>query len=70
MLRTLVGIAISVPAISLNAFFRNRISKVTMDVGHIADDLLTQMYHNSKKPAPPAGAAPAAPTAPPAAPPR
>ena len=23
-----------------------------MDVGHIADDLLTQMYHNSKKPAP------------------
>ena len=22
-----------------------------MDVGHIADDLLTQMYHNSKKPA-------------------
>ena len=23
----------------------------TMDVGHIADDLLTQMYHNSKKPA-------------------
>ena len=27
-----------------------------MDTGHIADDLLTQMYHNSKK----AGAAPAA----------
>lgn len=67
---TLVGIAISVPAIAFNAFFRNRISKVTMDVGHISDDLLTQMYHNSKKPAPPAGAAaPAsvnAPTAPPA----
>jgi biopolymer transport protein ExbB len=54
---TLVGIAVSVPAIFFNAFFRNRITKVTMDVGHIADDLLTQMYHNSKKAAPPAGAA-------------
>jgi biopolymer transport protein ExbB len=53
---TLVGIAISVPAIFFNAFFRNRITKVTMDVGHIADDLLTQMYHNSKKPAPAPGA--------------
>ena len=51
------------PAIFFNAFFRNRITRVTMDVGHIADDLLTQMYHNSKKPAaaapPPAPAAPA-----------
>ena len=26
-----------------------------MDVAHIADDLLTQMYHNSKKPGGPAG---------------
>lgn len=50
---TLIGVAISVPAIFFNAFFRNRINRVTMDVGHIADDLLTQMYHNSKKPAPP-----------------
>ncbi len=56
---TLFGIGVSVPAIFFNAFFRNRITKVTMDVGHIADDLLTQMYHNSKKPAPPAAAAPA-----------
>ena len=60
---TLVGIAISVPAISFNAFFRNRINKVTMDVGHIADDLLTQMYHNSKKP----GGAPATTAATPSA---
>lgn len=59
---TLIGIGISVPAIFFNAFFRNRITRITMDVGHIADDLLTQMYHNSKKPAPPAGAAPGAPT--------
>ena len=49
---TLFGVAISVPAIFFNAFYRNRITRVCMDVGHIADDLLTQMYHNSKKPAP------------------
>ncbi len=66
---TLFGIGISIPAIFFNAFFRNRITKVCMDVGHIADDLLTQMYHNSKKPGGPAAAAPPA-GAPPAAPPR
>ncbi|WP_439625202.1 MotA/TolQ/ExbB proton channel family protein [Gemmata sp.] len=48
---TLVGVAISVPAIFFSAFFKNRITRVCMDVAHIADDLLTQMYHNSKKPA-------------------
>lgn len=46
---TLLGIAISLPAIFFNAMFRNRIIRITMDTGHIADDLLTQMYHNSKK---------------------
>ncbi len=51
---TLFGVAISCPAIFFNAFFRNRITRVCMDVGHIADDLLTQMYHNSKKPSAPA----------------
>jgi biopolymer transport protein ExbB len=56
---TLFGVAISVPAIFFNAFYRNRITRVTMDVGHIADDLLTQMYHNSKK----AAGSPAATTA-------
>jgi biopolymer transport protein ExbB len=55
---TLFGVAISVPAIFFNAFYRNRITRVCMDVGHIADDLLTQMYHNSKK----AAAGPAAAT--------
>jgi biopolymer transport protein ExbB len=58
---TLFGVGISVPAIFFNAFYRNRITRVTMDVGHIADDLLTQMYHNSKK-------APGSPTAAPPAP--
>jgi len=53
---TLFGIAISVPAIFFNAYFRNRITRLCMDVGHIADDLLTQMYHNSKKQAPVAAA--------------
>ena len=46
---TFMGIGVSVPAIFFNAFFRNRITKVSMDTGHISDDLLTQMYHNSKK---------------------
>jgi biopolymer transport protein ExbB len=57
---TLFGIGVSVPAIFFNAFFRNRIVKVSMDTGHIADDLLTQMYHNSKKAAgaPPSGGTP------------
>jgi biopolymer transport protein ExbB len=55
---TLFGVAISIPAIFFNAFFKNRITRVCMDVGHIADDLLTQMYHNSKKPAPPGTPAP------------
>jgi biopolymer transport protein ExbB len=50
---TLIGIALSVPAIFFHAFFRNRLIKISMDVGNIADDLLTQMYHNSKKPAAP-----------------
>ncbi len=56
---TLFGIGVSVPAIFFNAFFKNRITKITMDVAHIAEDLLTQMYHNSKK----GGPAPAAPPA-------
>lgn len=63
---TLIGVAIAVPALALNTFFRNRINQVTMDVGHVADDLLTQMYHNSKKAAQapaPVAAAPAAPVA-------
>ncbi len=48
---TLVGIALSVPAIFFHAFFRNRLIRISMDVGNIADDLLTQMYHNSRRPA-------------------
>ncbi|MFO0934955.1 MAG: MotA/TolQ/ExbB proton channel family protein [Gemmataceae bacterium] len=60
---TLIGVAISCPSIAFNTFFRNRISRVMLDVGHIADDLLTQMYHNSKKGASAAVAPVAAPPA-------
>ena len=54
---TLVGVAIAVPAVAFNTYFRNRILQVMLEVGSVSDDLLTQMYHNSKKPG---GAAPAA----------
>jgi len=50
---TLAGVALAVPAIFFNAFFKNRIMHVSMDCGNTADDLLTQMYHNSKKAVPP-----------------
>jgi biopolymer transport protein ExbB len=58
---TLLGIGLSVPAIFCHAFFRNRLIRISLDTGNIADDLLTQMYHNSKKPAPPEPVAAAAP---------
>jgi biopolymer transport protein ExbB len=45
---TMVGIGIAVPAIFSHAFFRNRITRITMEVANVADDLLTQMFHNSK----------------------
>jgi biopolymer transport protein ExbB len=48
---TLLGIALAVPAIFCHAFFRNRLIRISMDTANVADDLLTQMYHNSKKPA-------------------
>jgi len=60
---TLVGIALSVPAIFCHAFFRNRLIRISMDVSNIADDLLTQMFHNSRKPGTPEPAAPADPRA-------
>jgi biopolymer transport protein ExbB len=46
---TLIGIAISVPAIFCHALFRNRLIRIAWDVSTLSDDLLTQMYHNSKK---------------------
>ncbi len=54
---TLLGVALSVPAIFFHTFFRNRLIRLSMDTANVADDLLTQMYHNSKKAA---GGAPGA----------
>jgi biopolymer transport protein ExbB len=47
---TLLGIGLSVPAIFCHAYFKNRLTRLTHDAGTVADDLLTQMYYNSKKP--------------------
>jgi biopolymer transport protein ExbB len=47
---TLVGVAIACPAIFFFTFFKNRLTNIAVNVANLADDLLTQMYHNSKKP--------------------
>src|ERR1043165_2232197 len=47
---TLLGISIAVPAIFFFTVFRNRLTNISVAVANLADDLLTQMYHNSKKP--------------------
>ncbi|HEV8059321.1 MAG TPA: MotA/TolQ/ExbB proton channel family protein [Gemmataceae bacterium] len=46
---TLLGVALAVPAIFCHALFRNRLIRLSMDTSNVADDLLTQMYHNSRK---------------------
>jgi biopolymer transport protein ExbB len=48
---TLVGVALAVPAIFCHTFFKSRLMRIGTDTGNMADDLLTQMYHNSRKPA-------------------
>jgi biopolymer transport protein ExbB len=48
---TLLGIALAIPAIFFHAFFRNRLVRMSMDTANVADDLLTQIYHNTKRPA-------------------
>jgi biopolymer transport protein ExbB len=64
LILTLLGIGLSVPAILMHTFFRNRLTRISMETATIGDDLLTQMYHNSKKPAAaPATAGAAAPAA-------
>ncbi len=46
---TLVGVAVAVPAIFFYSFFKNRLTAISNNTANLADDLLTQMYHNSKK---------------------
>jgi biopolymer transport protein ExbB len=55
---TLIGVALAVPAIFCHALFRNRLTRLSMDTSTVADDLLTQMFHNSRKQAA-AGTSPA-----------
>jgi biopolymer transport protein ExbB len=62
---TMLGIGIAVPAVFCHALFRNRLTRISMDTSNIADDLLTQMYHNSKRPGAPASPAGPTPPAPP-----
>lgn len=56
LVSTLFGVALALPAIFCHAFYRNRLIRLSMDTAYVADDLLTQMYHNSKKPGAPAPA--------------
>lgn len=46
---TLLGVALSVPAIFCFSYFKNRLTRISFDTSNLADDLLTQMYHNSKR---------------------
>jgi biopolymer transport protein ExbB len=48
---TLVGIFLSCMAIPAYSFYRNRLSRITNDLSLMVDDLLTQMYHSSRRPA-------------------
>lgn len=46
---TLVGIFLSVLAIPAYSFFKNRLLRIVLDADLLADDLLTQTFHASKK---------------------
>lgn len=46
---TLFGIGLSVPAIFCHTLFKNRLTRIQMDTANLADDLLTQMFHNTRK---------------------
>lgn len=48
---TLLGIGLSLPAIFFYSFFRNKLARITVDVNLMVDDLLTQMFHSSRRPA-------------------
>lgn len=53
---TLIGIFLSVLAIPVYTFFKNRLSRIVIDASLLADDLLTQTYQNSRNPAAPVSA--------------
>jgi biopolymer transport protein ExbB len=58
---TLVGIFLACLAIPAYSFFRNRLARIANDVSLMTDDLLTQMYYSSRRPADTAATKTAAP---------
>ncbi len=46
---TLLGVGIALPAIFFFSFFKNRLTIISVATSNQADDLLTQLYHNTKK---------------------
>lgn len=46
---TFLGIFIAVPAVFLYSFFKNRLINISVNTMNLADDLLTQTYHSTKK---------------------
>lgn len=48
-LGTLLSVLMAGPCIFGQVFFSNRLVQIDLDVRLITDDMLTQMYHNSKK---------------------
>jgi biopolymer transport protein ExbB len=46
---TLLGVGLAVPSIFAHALFKNRLTRISMDIANVADHLLTQMYHNSRR---------------------
>lgn len=70
---TLLGVGVSVPAIFFFTFFTKRLVRICVEVGQTSDDLLTQLFHSTRRGAPAAApvAAPIATAVPvPPAPPR
>ncbi len=49
LVTTLLGIFVAAPAIFFYAFFRGRLNRMANEVSNLSDDLLTQMYHNSRR---------------------
>jgi biopolymer transport protein ExbB len=54
---TLEGIALSIPAIFFHAYFRNRIARLSLEVGLLAESLLEQFAPAARSPHPLAAAA-------------
>ncbi len=58
---TIEGLIVAIPAIASFGFFKNRLSRTMLEVGMIAEGLLSRFANVGKKPAAaPGGAAPAA----------